>query len=344
MAASPSGAPTTIAAAEATGSAPRGRPALLLTAIAVSQLMVVLDASVVNIALPDIRFDLGFSPTGLSWVLNAYTLTFGGLLLLGGRAGDILGRRRVFLAGVWLFTLASLLAGLAPNAGALVAARALQGVGAAVASPTALALIATNFAGPARARAIGVYGAVSGAGGVVGMILGGVLTEWASWCWTMFVNVPIGVFVAALATVHIRESDRAGGRFDVTGALLSTLGVTALTYVLIRSSSGSWPELLTLTVVGVLLLVAFVAVERRTEAPLTPLALFRNRNRVSANLLLLLGGSIFAIFFFVTQFLQNILRLTPFQAGLAFVPWGIGIFAFSHWCPGCPNGSAPNPS
>ncbi|KLL11671.1 MFS transporter [Protofrankia coriariae] len=327
MAASPSGAPTTAGAA---GPAPRGRPALVLTAIAVSQLMVVLDSSVVNIALPDIRFDLGFSPTGLSWVLNAYTLTFGGLLLLGGRAGDILGRRRVFLAGVWLFTLASLLAGLAPNAGVLVAARALQGVGAAVASPTALALITTNFAGPARARAIGVYGAVSGAGGVAGMIIGGVLTEWASWRWTMFVNVPIGVFVAALAAVHIRESDRASGRFDITGAMLSTLGVTVLTYALIRSSSDAWPEPLTLAAVGVLLLAAFVAVERRIEAPLTPLALFRNRNRVSANLLLLLlGGSIFAIFFFVTQFLQNILRLTPFQAGLAFVPWGVGIFAFS---------------
>ncbi|MEV8515147.1 MFS transporter [Dactylosporangium sp. NPDC051484] len=311
----------------------RDHSGLILTAIAVSQLMVVLDSSVVNIALPAIRADLGFSPTGLSWVLNAYMLTFGGFLLLGGRAGDILGRRRIFLAGIWLFTLSSLLAGLAPNAWVLVTARALQGIGGAIASPTALALIATNFTGPARAKAIGVYGAVSGAGGVVGMILGGVLTQWASWRWTMFVNVPIGLFVAALATRHIRASERASGRFDLAGALLSTVGVTALTYGLIRTPQHGWddPQALTALAAGVVLLVAFVVVESRHTAALMPLRLFTHRNRVSANLLLLLlGGTTFGLFFFVTQFLQNILRLDPFEAGFAFVPWGVGIFAFSH--------------
>ncbi|MEV6925609.1 MFS transporter [Dactylosporangium sp. NPDC051485] len=310
----------------------RDRPGLVLTAIAVSQLMVVLDASVVNIALPAIRDELGFSPTGLSWVLNAYTLTFGGLLLLGGRAGDILGRRGVFLAGIWIFTLSSLLAGLAPNAWTLVATRALQGVGAAIASPTALALIATNFTGPARVKAIGVYGSVSGAGGVAGMILGGVLTQWTSWRWTMFVNVPIGVFVAILAARHITPSDRATGRFDIAGALLSTVGVTALTYGLIRTPTNGWddPQALITLAAGVALLAVFVLVEARHSAPLMPLRLFAHRNRVSANLLLLLlGGTIFGVFFFVTQFLQNILHLDAFTAGLAFVPWGVGIFAFS---------------
>lgn len=312
--------------------APRDRPGLVLTAIALSQLMVVLDASVVNIALPAIRTDLGFSATGLSWVLNAYTLTFGGLLLLGGRSGDILGRRRMFLAGTWVFTAASLAAGLATTSWFLVAARAVQGIGAAIASPTALALIATHFQGPARAKAIGVYGSVSGAGGVAGMILGGILTQWASWRWTMFVNVPIGVFVAVLAARYIRESGRGSGAFDVPGALLSTLGVTALTYGLLHTASDGWTDPVSLVslIAGVLLILVFVALERRHPAPLMPLALFTHRNRVSANLLLLLlGGAIFGIFFFVTQFLQNILGLDAFEAGFAFVPWGVGIFLFS---------------
>ncbi len=293
----PAGAPASPGAPPGAPAGSDARSAWILTAVAVSQLMVVLDASVVNIALPDIRIDLGFSATGLSWVLNAYTLTFGGLLLLGGRIGDILGRRRIFLTGVWIFTGASLLAGLAPNAEVLVTGRALQGVGAAISSPTGLALLATTFTGAARAKAIGVYGAVSGAGGVVGMILGGAITQWANWRWTMFVNIPIGVFVAVVATVHVVLSGRASGRFDIAGAVLSTLGVTVLTYALIRSTADGWGDVLTVVsiVVGVVLL----------------------------------GGTIFAIFFFVTQFLQNILHMNPFHAGLAFVPWGLGIFGFS---------------
>ncbi|MFC0440038.1 MFS transporter [Kutzneria buriramensis] len=317
------------AAVAATPPPRRRRPGLILTALSAFQLMVVLDASVVNVALPSIRTDLAFSATGLSWVLNAYTLTFGGLLLLGGRSGDILGRKNVFLAGLTVFTVASLLAGLAPNAGVLVAARALQGIGAAIGSPTALALITTSFDGPARAKAIGVYGAVSGAGGVVGMILGGVLTQWASWRWTMFVNVPIGVFVGVLAVLFIAGAARAKGRFDIAGALLSTLGVSALTYGLIRSTSDGWtdPQTLTSLAVAVVLLAVFVAVEARITAPLMPLLLFRHRNRVSANLILLfLGGTMFGVFFFVTQFLQSIQGLDPLRAGFAFVPWGVMIF------------------
>jgi len=307
----------------------RRRPGLILTALSAFQLMVVLDASVVNVALPSIRTDLAFSATGLSWVLNAYTLTFGGLLLLGGRSGDILGRKNVFLAGLTIFTVASLLAGLAPTAGMLVAARALQGIGAAIGSPTALALITTSFEGPAKAKAIGVYGAVSGAGGVLGMILGGVLTQWASWRWTMFVNVPIGVLVGVLAVLYIAGSARVKGRFDIAGALLSTLGVSALTYGLIRSTSDGWtdPQTVASLAAAVVLLAVFVAVEARVAAPLMPLLLFRHRNRVSANLILLfLGGTMFGVFFFVTQFLQSIQGLDPLQAGFAFVPWGVMIF------------------
>jgi EmrB/QacA subfamily drug resistance transporter len=308
----------------------RRRPALILTALTAFQLMVVLDASVVNIALPSIRTDLAFSATGLSWVLNAYTLTFGGLLLLGGRSGDILGRKNMFLTGLAIFTVASLAAGLAPTAGVLVAARALQGVGAAIGSPTALALITTSFDGQAKAKAIGVYGAVSGAGGVAGMILGGVLTQWASWRWTMFVNIPIGLLVAVLAVRYISGTAHTKGRFDISGALLSTLGVTALTYGLIRSTSNGWSDVTTLVslAVGVVLVVVFVLLEARISAPLMPLLLFRHRNRVSANLILLfLGGTMFGVFFFITQFLQNVQNMDPLKAGFAFVPWGVTMFA-----------------
>jgi EmrB/QacA subfamily drug resistance transporter len=304
----------------------------VLTALTACQLMVVLDSSIVNIALPDIRSGLHFSAAGLSWVLNAYTLTFGGLLLLGGRAGDILGRRRVFLVGITLFTVASLVAGLAPDAATLVAARAVQGVGGAIASPTALALISTSFEGPARARAIGVYGAVSGAGGTVGLILGGVLTEWTSWRWVMFVNVPIGVLVALLAVRHISEPARARGRFDLAGALLSTLGVTALTYALIRGASNGWSDTWTIgsLAAAVVLLAVFLAVETRVPEPLMPLGLFAHRNRAGANLILLfVSATMFGMFFFLTQFLQNILGLTPLQAGFAFLPWGVMIFVTS---------------
>ncbi|HXQ55605.1 MAG TPA: MFS transporter, partial [Actinomycetes bacterium] len=224
------------------GAARRGyHPALALAVIAASQLMVVLDATIVNIALPQMQQALGFSTTSLSWVLNAYTLTFGGLLLLGGRAGDILGRRRVFIAGILLFSLASFLGGLATSSGWLLAARALQGVGAAIAAPTALSLITTNFAeGQARNRAFGVFSAVAVSGGAIGLLAGGVLTSWLSWRWVLFVNVPIGLLLAALAPLYITESARQPGRFDLGGALTSTAGMTALVYGFIRAAQHGW--------------------------------------------------------------------------------------------------------
>jgi MFS family permease len=225
-------------ASRAPGAARRGHhPAVALTVIAASQLMVVLDVTIVNIALPQIQRSLGFATTDLSWVLNAYTLTFGGLLLLGGRAGDLLGRRRVFIAGILVFTLASLLGGLATSAGWLLAARALQGVGGAIAAPTALALITTNFAeGPERHRAFGVFAAVAGAGGALGLLAGGMLTSWLSWRWVLFVNVPIGLLLAALAPRYLSESARQPGRFDLGGALTSTAGMAALVYGFISAA------------------------------------------------------------------------------------------------------------
>src|SRR5919199_2299842 len=266
--------------------APRGHhPGLALAIIAASQLMVVLDATIVNIALPQMQQALHFSTTSLSWVLNAYTLTFGGLLLLGGRAGDILGRRRVFITGILLFSLASLLGGFATSSAWLLAARALQGVGGAIASPTALALITTNFAeGPERNRAFGVFAAVSGSGAAVGLLAGGMLTSWLSWRWVLFVNVPIGVLIALLAPLYINESERHPGRFDLAGAFTSTTGMLALVYGFIRAAQQGWSDNLTIGsfVAAVVLLAAFVAIERRTRQPITPLHMFTDRNRAGS--------------------------------------------------------------
>src|SRR5512132_176452 len=288
----------------APGAARRGHhPGIALAVIAASQLMVVLDATIVNIALPHIREALNFSTTSLSWVLNAYTLTFGGLLLLGGRAGDILGRRRVFITGILLFSLASLLGGLATSSGWLLAARALQGVGGAIASPTALALITTNFAeGPARNRAFGVFAAVSGSGAAVGLLLGGMLTSWLSWRWVLFVNVPIGILLAVAAPLYIAESERQPGRFDVAGALTSTAGMTSLVYGFIRAAQEGWSDAGTIAsfAAAVVLLLAFLLVETRTAQPITPLHMFRNRNRAgSYAIMLALAAALFGMFFFL---------------------------------------------
>jgi EmrB/QacA subfamily drug resistance transporter len=306
------------------------RTILALAVIVTCQLMVVLDATVVNIALPNIQSSLHFSATGLSWVLNAYSLTFGGLLLLGGRAGDILGRRRVFTAGLLLFSVASLLGGLATSSDWLLAARAVQGVAAAVASPTALALITTNFAeGAERNRAFGLYAAVSAAGGSVGLIAGGLLTSWVSWRWVLFINVPIGIAGALLAPLFIRESERRPGRFDVTGALSSTAGMASLVYALIRASSSGWSDGLTVGAfaAAAALLTLFVANELRTDQPITPLHLFADRNRSSAHLIrLLLVAGMWGMFFFLTQFVQEVLGFTPLQAGLAFLPMTAALF------------------
>ncbi|MFH8367838.1 MFS transporter [Streptomyces sp. NPDC018031] len=306
-----------------------GRKNVALTVIASCQLMVVLDITIVNIALPHIQSALDFSTTSLSWVVNAYTLTFGGLLLLGGRTGDILGRRRVFVFGVLLFSLASLLGGLAQSSGQLLAARALQGVGGAIASPTSLALITTTFTeGPERNRAFGVFAAVSSGGGAIGLLLGGVLVEWLDWRWIFFVNVPIGLLIAFATPRVIRESERHAGHFDLLGAVTSTLGMASLVYGFIRAAQDGWLDALTLTAFGaaVVLLAAFVAVERRSTQPITPLRMFADRNRAGTyGIMLCLAAAIFGMFFFLTLFVQNVLDYTPIQAGLAFLPVSVVI-------------------
>ncbi len=301
-----------------------GGNGMALFVIASCQLMVVLDITIVNIALPHIQSSLDFSTTGLSWVVNAYTLTFGGLLLLGGRFGDILGRRRVFVFGVLLFVLASLLGGLAQNSGQLLAARALQGVGGAIASPTALALITTTFTeGPARNRAFGVFAAVSAGGGAIGLLAGGMLVEWLDWRWVLYVNVPIGLLIVLATPRHIKESERHPGHFDLTGALTSTLGMVALVYGFIRAAQEGWSDALTLASFGaaVLLLAAFILTERRSKQPITPLHMFADRNRAGTyGVMLSLAAAIFGMFFFLTLFVQNVLDFSPLQAGLAFLP------------------------
>ncbi|MGW3290818.1 MFS transporter [Streptomyces sp. NPDC001002] len=297
---------------------------MALLVIASCQLMVVLDITIVNIALPDIQRSLDFSTTSLSWVVNAYTLTFGGLLLLGGRAGDILGRRRVFVFGVLLFVLASLLGGLSQNSGQLLAARALQGVGGAIASPTSLALISTTFReGPERNRAFGVFAAVSSGGGAIGLLAGGMLVEWLNWRWVLFVNVPIGLLIVLATPRWIKESERHPGRFDITGALTSTVGMVLLVYGFIRAAQEGWRDAFTLAsfAAAVVVLVAFVLIERRSRQPITPLHMFADRNRAGTyGIMLSLSAAIFGMFFFLTLFVQDVLGFSPLEAGLAFLP------------------------
>lgn len=300
-----------------------------LLVISAAQLMLILDASIVNIALPSIRTALGFTPENLSWVVNAYTLAFGGLLLLGGRAGDILGRRRVFIAGILVFTTASFLGGFANSEGLLLAARVLQGAGAAFASPTALALIATTFPeGPPRNRAFAVYAAMSGAGAAVGLIAGGLLTDYLSWRWVFWVNIPIGLFVAFIAPRVLGESKRRPGNFDLPGAILGTVGLTSLVYGITRASTAGWGDTKTVSfiTVGALMLLAFLVVESRTAEPLMPLRLFTERNRATSfGIALVVGGAILSMFFFLSLFVQGILQYSPLKAGLSFLPFTLGI-------------------
>ncbi|MFB7220455.1 MFS transporter [Streptomyces sp. NPDC056227] len=307
----------------------QGRRGIALTVIAACQLMVVLDATIVNIALPHIQDALSFSTTDLSWVLSAYTLTFGGLLLLGGRAGDILGRRRVFIIGILVFTLASLLGGLAQEPWQLLVARALQGVGGAIASPTSLALITTTFPeGPERNRAFGVFAAVSAGGGAIGLLAGGMLTEWLDWRWVFFVNAPIGVLIAMLAPLYISESERHPGRFDISGALTSTLGMASLVYGFIRASEEGWRDSFTVAsfAAAVVLLAAFVLIEMRAKEPITPLKMFADRNRSGTYLIMLsLAAAMLGMFFFIVLFVQNVLGYSPVESGLAFLPVTVAI-------------------
>ncbi len=315
---------TTEPAGAPPGSHDHVHPGLALAVIAGAQLMVVLDATIVNIALPHIKSALTFSDTSLSWVLNAYTLTFGGLLLLGGRAGDLFGRRRMFIVGVLVFALASLLGGFATSQAWLLSMRALQGVGGAIASPTALALVTTAFPeGPARNRAFGVYAAVSGAGAAIGLILGGILTDALSWRWVLFVNAPIGVALAVATPFVIPESARTSGRLDLPGAVTSTAGMASLVYGIIHAATDGWSDAVTLATLGVAvaLLAAFLLVESRTEHPLMPLRLFRNGTRVGSYVVMLIvGAAVFAMFYFLTQYVQGILGFSPLKAGFAFLP------------------------
>ncbi|MEU1259708.1 MFS transporter [Streptomyces chartreusis] len=302
----------------------QGHPGIALTVIAACQLMVVLDATIVNIALPHIQDALKFSTTDLTWVVSSYTLTFGGLLLLGGRAGDILGRRRVFMTGILLFTLASLLGGLAQEPWQLLAARVLQGMGGAIASPTSLALITTTFPeGPERNRAFGVFAAVSAGGGAIGLLAGGMLTEWLDWRWVLFVNVPIGIVIAVLAPLYINESERHSGRFDIAGAVTSTAGMASLVYGFIRAADEGWRDSLTIGsfAAAVVLLLAFAFIESRAKEPITPLKMFADRNRSGTYVIMLsLAAAMFGMFFYIVLFVQNVLQYSPIEAGLAFLP------------------------
>ena len=314
-----------------------GRPGIALAIMLSAQLMIILDMTVVNIALPHIQANLHFSATSLSWVLSGYTLTSGGLLLLGGRAGDILGRRRMFIAGIILFTLASLAGGLATTAGLLLAARVVQGVGGAFASPAVLALIVTSFPeGRERTRALGIYMGVITGGSSLGLVLGGVITEWLSWRWVLFINVPIGLAVVAIAPLFVGETPRLPGRFDLAGALTATVGVTALVYGFIRAASDGWGDHLTLAAFGAaaVVLTLFVVIETRARQPITPLRLFADVSRAGSFIarLLLIAG-MFGVFFFLTQFLQKIMGFSPLRAGVAFLPMTFALFGVSRAAP-----------
>jgi EmrB/QacA subfamily drug resistance transporter len=315
----------------------RGHPGLALVIMLSAQLMIILDMTVVNIALPHIQTGLNFSAASLSWVLNAYTLTFGGLLLLGGRAGDILGRRRVFLAGIALFTVSSLAGGLATTDWMLLVARALQGVGGALASPAVLALVVGSFAeGRERTRALGIYSAVAMGGASLGLVLGGVITEWLSWRWVLFVNVPVGIVVLAVTPMFVTESARQPGRFDLAGAVTSTAGMTALVYAFIRAAASGWSDRLAVGAfaVAAVLLGLFLLTESRARQPITPLRLFADLGRGGSYLArLLLVAGMFGMFFFLTQFVQEILGFSPLAAGVAFLPMTLTVFGVSRAAP-----------
>lgn len=309
-----------------------------LVLISIAQLMVVLDATIANIALPFIGRDLDFSSSGLTWIVTGYSLAFGGLLLLGGRLGDLYGRRRIFMTGLTIFAVASLLGGVAVSEPMLLASRGLQGFGAALASPAALALITTTFpAGPARNRAFAVYAAMSGAGAAVGLILGGWLTgsdlhflgtHVEGWRLTFLINVPIGLVAAALAPRVLPESERHTGRLDVPGAVSGTIGLLAIVYGLSRAGSHGWDDAQTVVslVAGVVLLVLFAVIELRVENPLLPFRLFAHRTRAASFVAMMLApAAMFAMFFYLSLYVQNVMGYSPLKAGVAFLPFSFGI-------------------
>jgi len=317
------------ASSAAASAGPPRRLGLALAVIATAQLMVVLDATIVNVALPHIQTALGFSGSNLEWVVNAYALAFGGLLLLGGRSGDLLGRRRIFIFGILLFSLASLLGGFATDQAWLLGARVLQGVGGAFAAPTALSLIAVTFPeGQPRNRAMGVYAAMSVAGGAVGLIAGGLLVQYLDWRWVFWVNVPIGLLVAFFATRVLPESERRRGAFDLPGAITGSLGLASLVYGL--SSAATSPngvshwgdtKVIVSLVASVVLLVAFGFIEVRSKHALVPMRVLRDRNRTGAYLIMLcVGTALFGMFFFLTIFVQSVWGYSALKTGIAYLP------------------------
>jgi EmrB/QacA subfamily drug resistance transporter len=316
--------------------ASRVDPNAVLAVVAVAQFMVVLDATVVNVALPTIQRDVGFSEQSLSWILNAYTLMFGGFLLLGGRLADRLGRRRLFAAGISLFSGASLICGVSQSEGMLLVARGLQGLGGALVSPAALSIILTTFAeGSERNRALAVWGAIAGAGGAIGLLLGGVIVEALSWRWVFFINVPIGAAVLALAPRIVPESrseSAARGGYDAEGAISITVGTIALVFTLIKADSWGWTSGRTLAgfAAAVVLIAGFVVIERRHENPLVPLRIFSNRSLAASDAtMLVVAAALFGVFFFCTLYLQQVLGYSALRTGIAYLPLSLSIIGAS---------------
>ena len=306
-----------------------------LALIVAAQFMVVLDVAIVNVALPSIRLDLGFSQEGLQWVITAYAIFFGGVLLLGGRLADLLGRRNVFMAGLILFTASSLLDGLAWSEGSLIAFRSLQGLGAALLSPAALSILTTTFAeGRERNLALGIWGAASGSGAAAGVLIGGALTSWLGWSWIFFINVPVGLLVLALSPVLLRESraDLGHRKFDLAGAASVTSGLMILVYALTRAAQHGWAttETIGLLTASALLIGAFFLIEMRSKAPLLPLRIFRNRTLTASNISgFLMGGAIFAQFFLLTLYMQEVLHYSALKTGVAYIGLTLTIVVFS---------------
>jgi EmrB/QacA subfamily drug resistance transporter len=308
-------------------------PGLALAVICIAQLMVVLDATVMNVALPSIQRDLGFSNSGLTWVITAYSLTFGGLLLFGGRTGDLYGRRKMFIIGIGLFGLASLAGGLAQTEEWLIIARAAQGVGGAIAAPTALALIATTFReGEERNRAFGLYAAMAASGAAVGLLLGGILTDLASWPWALFINVPIALFVVLVAPRVLGDSKGSGTKLDVPGALTVTAGMLSLVYGLTNAATNAWSDTETIVALAAaaVLIVAFVIIESRTAAPLLPFRVLKTPARTGAYVtMFFLASALFGTFFFTSQFFQIVKDWSPMKTGFAFLPMPLTIMFMS---------------